>query len=71
MKKYNKCSAYTFKHDEVKFLIVNTGEYYDVFAENQYQFGVVLDQSYGINSIDDVIDLVIANYENGNIYFEE
>ena len=71
MKKYSKCSAYAFNYNAVKFLIVNTGEYYDVFAENQYQFGVVPDQAYGINSIDDVIDLVIANYENGNIYIEE
>lgn len=69
---YHICSgAYTFEYDGIHFLIVDTDECYEVFAEMQYQFGISPDQVEDLETINDIIDLVIANYDNGNIYIEE
>ena len=63
--------AVEFHHDGIEFLITVINNFANCFAESQYQFGFELGQDGYIESMDELIEMLICNYENGNIFIEE
>ena len=69
--KISKGNAITFKYKKVEFLITIINNYYSCFAEGQFQWGAELGQFGHTETTDELIDMVKANYDNGNIYIED
>jgi hypothetical protein len=61
----------TFKYDGISFLITVIDNFCECYAESQYQFGFELGQDGFTESMDDLTEMLINNYENGNIFIEE
>lgn len=61
----------TFKYDGISFLITVIDNFCECYAESKYQFGFELGQEGFTESMDDLTEMLINNYENGNIFIEE
>lgn len=70
-KNVRKGKSVKFEHDGIEFLIVVTGNYCECYAACQFQFGFKLGQNGYTEDMDDLIELLIINYENGIIIIEE
>ena len=58
-----------FFYDDLEFFFTVYGEDIEVYADDEYQFGITLGE-YGIETDTDVIRLIIENYNNGNIIID-
>ena len=64
-------NAYTFEYDGIKFMFTIIENYCKCYAEEQYQFGFELGQFGHTETPENIKELLIVNYENGNIFIEE
>ena len=71
MDKINTGAAVTFTYDSVEFMFTVINNFCECYANNQYQFGFVLGQSGEIESVNEIVDFLIGNYKDGNIFIEE
>lgn len=69
--KVNTGTAISFEYDGIKFTISVVDNFCECYAEHQYQFGFELGQDGHIESNKELIDMLIANYDNGNIFIED
>ena len=52
-------------------MITLVNNYCECYAERQYQFGFELGQDGHTENMDELIDMLVNNYNNGNIFIEE
>ena len=58
MRDFTVGAAINFQYEGIKFLITVVNNFCECYAEYQYQFG------------NELIDMLVANYENGNVFIE-
>ena len=63
--------AYTFNYDGITFMFTIIDNYCECYAESQYQFGFDLGQLGHVETPEDIRELLIVNYDNGNIFIDE
>lgn len=64
-------NAYTFEYDGITFMFTIIDNFCECYAEFQYQFGFELGQFGHTKTPEDIKEMLIGNYENGNIFIEE
>lgn len=67
--KSGKCIK--FEYDGIEFEISVIDNYCKCYAESRYQFGFELGQDGFTETMDDLTEMLINNYENGNIFIED
>lgn len=70
MRDFTVGAAINFEYEGIEFLITIINNFCECYAEDQYQFGFELGQNGHTESANELIDMLIANYENGNVFIE-